>query len=221
MCRGMWRTCLPLLLLISMSCARSNDVISSPAFLSQLSLAVTGEAAISLGGDGIFRLIGPPSHEFGRPVVSEAEARSIATLAASQYGPHLAIALEEQHGSSISFAGMYVCGPSYLAHAPVEGLPGGVADDVSYYFGSYWLVAVCSSSGQPAVSVAVAATASQITITNGVLYNPPNTILLAGIQPGWQGPLPVSTENAVLLVAQRTGQRITSVPLLVAPNPCR
>jgi hypothetical protein len=81
------------------------------------------------------------------------------------------------------------------------------------------LVALCGPSGTRQISAAVAAHVKTDLRVGGLVDIEPNAIKAVGIPPSWDGPIPVSRENAALLANQATKARIITVPRLVAPNP--
>lgn len=182
-----------------------------------LSAAVTGEAARSVGADGRFVLSPPPFENL--PVLSESDARGAAGFAARTLAPLAGPLLRSQHGGPIDWASLEVCGPTYYARSPFVPYSEDLPDPVRYYLGSHWIVATCSPDGHPVLSVAVAATAVAVREIPAGWVLPPGSIRMVGIPATWQGALPVSPEGAAILAAERSQARVSTVPVLYAPNP--
>lgn len=185
--------------------------------VSGLAAAVTGEAARSIGVDGRFMLGLPPAET--RPLMDEAQARAVAEHAATVFTPFIAAVLEGQHRQPIDFTRLRTCGPAYFARSAFQPIPDGHVEQLVYHLGSRWILAVCSDGGRPAISVSVAANAVSFREVDGQWVIPHNAVVFVGIPPEWAGALPISPEGAVLLAAKLSGGRVTSVPVLYAPNP--
>ena len=200
-----------------MSCADRKEPAGPTSDQGVLRPQLVGEAANRFRSNETFLLSGPQGET--RPTVSAAQASAYAELAARQFGPFLQRDLEAQHKGAIAFKNLKSCREPLYARSSFEPPPSGVSASVAYYLGSYWLVSVCNSSGQLAVSVAIAINAIEIRIDKGVLFPAAGSIKMVGIPPSWDGAVPGSAERAAVRAAQETGARISGVPVLIAPNP--
>jgi hypothetical protein len=201
-------------LLNTLGCSQDEAVTRPAVTFEALGAAVTDEVATRISGNTF--VLDPPSDP--RPLLTEGRARLLAELAGRQHGHMLAKDLVRQHEGPIDFSRLTSCGPAYYARSPFEAIPQ-TRDEVVYYLGSYWLVALCDAANVPAVSVAVAATATGTRIVNGRVLPEPNSLRMVGIPPTWRGALPLSPEEAAILAAESTDRRVAAVPVLYAPNP--
>ena len=206
-----------LLLLAALACGPERELTSPASTIDHLSTSLVREGESLLGPDGKFslRALGPDD----QPDIGASDAALFAELAARQYGPMIASDLEDQYGGPIDFSTLRACDRTLFARSPFEELPTGLSRSAAHYLGSFWITAVCGVGGQRQVSVAIAAGASEITVSQGLLVVPPNAVKMVGIPPSWDAPVPVSPEAAAVLAAQETGALVAAVPVLVAPNP--
>lgn len=208
--------CMPLVV-AALACGPEHDPMAPRPDAEGLSLVLVGEAAASLGRDGKFILQAPGSDE--RPELAASEATAYAELVARQYGPMIAGDLEDQHGGPIDFRALRACGSPLFARSPFTAIPTGLSRSAAHYLGSFWIVGLCGAAAQRQVSVAIAANASEITVSRGLLIVPPNSVKMVGIPPTWDAAVPASPEAAAVLAARQAGALVALVPVLVAPNP--
>jgi len=206
-------------LLCISACSGASEVNSPRPGVSsaELAAAVTGAAAANIA-NGAFQLAPAPSEE--SPSLTETQARRYAELLASQSGWMIGNDLQAQHGGPIDFKSLKACGQSLYARSPFQHIPNELPSSLRYYYSSFWIVALCDRVGTRAVSVAVAAIAIDISVDpRGNLLPPAGAFRMIGIPATWQLAIPASAEEAAVLAAQRTGRRVTTVPILLAPNP--
>lgn len=206
-------------LLFLTACSGASEVSSPRPGVSsaELAAAVTGAAAANIA-NGAFQLAPAPPDE--SPTLTETQARYFAELLATQSGWMIGDDLQAQHGGPIEFKSLKACGPSLYARSPFQHIPDELPSSLRYYYSAFWIVALCDRSGMRAVSVAVASIATDISVdSRGNLLPSAGAFRMIGIPAAWQSAIPASPEGAAVLAAQRTGRRVTTVPILFAPNP--
>lgn len=173
-----------------------------------------GDAASALSPRGQFELSVPA---IGKPLqLSGEEASARAEAWARQFGPFLHGRLEQEHGASLDITTLTACPRPMYADTPYEDGGGDPITPVRNIFGPWWLVSLCTPTGEPAVSVAVAAYGTEVQLERGRLKFPPvhgANFFAVGIPRGIA--LPVSPERAAEMAASTTGRRVTAVPYLV------
>jgi hypothetical protein len=195
-----------------------EGIVMAPPSSHETAMSVTGTAASALGADGKFHLVSLPT--FSSTEISDARARELAEVWAHEFGPHLKSYLETQHGAAIRYDALASCGRTLYARSAFLPVSDKVPAPYARPYGSWWLVTLCEAGGLPAVSVAVSALATELSVVNGNLRFPMmagNEFFPIGIPAGSVGEFPVSPETATALAAQQTGRRTTLVPELVMP----
>ena len=196
----------------------SDGVVMAPPNRHEIARSVTGAAASALGEDGKFQLTVLATSS--QTEISAARARELAEVWAHQFGPRLKGYLETQHGAPIRYDALAACGRALYARSAFRPSPDPIPAPYLRPYGSWWLVTLCDASGFAAVSVAVSALATELSVIDGTIRFPAfagNEFFPVGIPTGSVGEFPVSPETAVALAAQQTGRRSSSVPELVMP----
>ena len=200
-------------------CAQEHDTPGATDDVAALADLVTGSASGALGPDGQFHIAASPAPG----EVSRAQAEQFASAYAHQFSPFLRGELEAAHGGSIDFASLHVCGAARYAESPFGQLPATIPPIYHRFFGSWWIIGFCDHGELPAVSVAVSALSTSLTIENGRLRLPAqgggNYFRTVGVPQRWGAPVASSPERAALTVARAAGRRIAAPPELIAPDP--
>ncbi len=183
---------------------------------------VTGNAARGLDASGHFVLAtssGGPLSE-----LTLARAEGYAHAFATELGPDLSDYLVQGHGGPINFDRLRVCRQSVYAASSFEPADSTMPTFVRGEFGGWWLVALCEDDAVE-ISVAVEAIGTGLTLTDGRTGFLPDSngghFFAVGVPSWWDGPVPVSAEQAVVLAGLATGRRIDEVPQLIAPSHLR
>jgi hypothetical protein len=186
---------------------------------------VTGPAAAALDASGHFALPAPPADDL--PTISQTEAENLALGlvhgAASVGG--LAGA-EAERGTPISWTELSVCRRTLYAlsswlplDASIVASPYGAATQRG--FGPHYLVSLCEHGAVPALTIAVSAYSTDLSVENGDLIYPPvggSWFQWRGVPPLQEAELGVGPERAVRAAARLTGRKVTAVPDLVIPD---
>ncbi len=184
----------------------------APTAVSQLGAMVTGSARVSSTGE--IEVAGPiPTQQ---TQINASRADSLAQVWARVFAAMARPSLERQHGTRINFPALLVCGRTFFARSPFQPLPTSIPDAVQRSFGPYWLVTLCDGSG-PAISLAVSAYATDISLAGGTLHFPQfsgEEFKWVGIPAGSAG-LPLPPEDAVAAEFTQTGRRVAATPELV------
>lgn len=128
--------------------------------------------------------------------------------------------LERTHGAAINFKALKSCGRALYARSAFNAPPQSIPGPYRRVHGPWWLLTYCDAGGSPAVSVAVSAWATELTMQAGKLHFPRisgTEIVAVGIPLGHVGEFPMSPEAAVALGAQQMGRRVSKVPELITP----
>lgn len=151
--------------------------------------------------------------------IDPARAGALAVAYAHTFGGWLNIAWEQDRGGSIDVAQLQACGPAAYARSPhVDGAVkrGSLPEVVRRALAPQYLVELCAS-GTPVVNVAVSAIATDARVVGGRLVGfDPRDFTSYGINARMPHSV-VRPEDAALLAAQATGQRVAEVPELVLP----
>jgi hypothetical protein len=210
---------------IGASLAGCNGEVASPApdvTREQVLEAVTPEVAQSVGPDGKFQL--EPRPNTGRAQISDTYAGDLAVALAKHNLPYLNEYFDGQRGKRISYQKLSACGQPIYAESPFQRLE---IDDVSMdahplqkALGPFWLVTLCVAS-EPQMKIAVSAYSTSLYIgSNGEIVFPAvggNDFIAEGVPIDESTDALPSAEAAVVLVANMTGRRITSIPRLIVP----
>lgn len=185
--------------------------------------ALTPEAAAAVGSDG--RLPAPQPLETGRPQLAVATAESLAVAVARRNLPYDRERLDREHGGPIAYRWMIPCGRTAYAAPAFERLAGDDPATAAWpeqkAFGPWWLVTLCAPGGEPQLSVAVSAYATELRVTaDGSIEFPAiggNDFLPLGIPRGRAADELPTAEAAAVLAAKLSGRRVAAAPELVAP----
>jgi hypothetical protein len=181
---------------------------------------VVGAAAQSLDADGRF-VLAAPARSGGRPQIDEGTAVALAAGYVRDLAPGILPMLEENHRGTIDLARLQQCGRVFYAESPYAELPADVPPVYHRTHGPWWLVTFCSGT-EPAVSVAVSAYDTHLSLRDGHLVYPLDQIQgqefwSQGIPRDRHRALPLPPEEAVRLVSQLTGRPVLEPPTLIAP----
>lgn len=185
---------------------------------------VTGEAAAHVDATGRFVLrtptpIGPDTE------ITANQARALADIVVHRYKRATLPFYEQQRGAPIDRDALRPCGRVTYAASPSAPLPRTVDVVTRRALGSWWLASFCGESGEPVLSEAVAAQATDLEIqgnrivrreTAGGVFFTRGEFLTMGIPRGHE--IPMAPEIAVQHVAEATRRRVSKVPELVIPG---
>ncbi|HEX2092730.1 MAG TPA: hypothetical protein VHG28_10025 [Longimicrobiaceae bacterium] len=172
----------------------------------------------NLHTDGTFRL--PEAPAGAHPRISSAQAIELAKGAVRRIAPFLRPRLEEQHGGPIVFEALTADSRAFFAGSPYVDVPADVHLGLRNLHGPYYLIYFRTVSGEPVLSVAVAAH-TQASYRNGHIvtgFEDGNDFILQGIPSGKGEIAPVLPERAVEIVGSALGAKIVAVPELIAPD---
>jgi len=214
-----------LVISISIGLTGCSGDVASPApevTRAQVLEAVTAELAKAVGPDGKFQL--DPNLNTGRAQISGTSAGGLAVALAKHNLPYLNEYYDSQRGGRISYQKLSVCGQPMHAESPFRRLE---VDDVSAdahplqkALGPFWLVTLCAD-GESQVKIAVSAYSTSLTIgANGEINFPAvggNDFIAEGVPIDETSEGLPSAEGAVVLAANVTGRRISSIPRLLVP----
>jgi hypothetical protein len=178
----------------------------------RLATMITG--SVRLGATGEIEVDG--AVPTWRAQISETRADTLAEAWSRVFASMARTFLERQHGEPINVAALHACGRTYFARSPFQPLPASIPDATQRTFGPYWLVTLCDGSG-PAISLAVSAYATDLTLVGGELRFPQlsgEEFKWVGIPAGSAG-LPLPPEEAVATTFVQTGRRIAATPELI------
>lgn len=191
---------------------------------------VTGNAAAALDGGGRFRWV--PAEDDGIAVVGRDFAGTLAVGMVKTWilnsevlpgGESFRETAEWHHGSPIDWERVEVGPrPAYLASSAHHN-PGEHLDPVlRRAMGPYWLVPLYVGAVQVAV-IEVSALADNLFLDgNGFVRKRDGPrggeLRIAGVARGAPVGVPLSPEEAVLIVATRTGRRVSEIPELRLPG---
>ena len=129
-------------------------------------------------------------------------------------------ALETEHGAAIKFGELRSCGRALYAESPYEPLDPSVHKAFHNQFGPKWLIGLCNRYGRLAVSLAIAARATELRVDDDVLrvaQSAGNEFFAMGVPSDWDSPVGLSPEMAVALAAV-SSRRVIEVPRLIAAS---
>jgi hypothetical protein len=184
---------------------------------------LTASAAQSVDASGQF-ILPQPSASLDSEITRE-QAEALAQAWVTTGFPALLQGyLETGHGGSIAVDQLRVCDRSFRSESSFA-IPDTIsAQSIKRGIGPWWLVGLCQGQ-QIAISLAVSALATDLSIVNGKIVFPivgsGNEFFPMGVPSSWEGPVPKSPEHAVVEVGTTTGVRITKAPELVSPSPTR
>lgn len=187
----------------------------------RLSAAVTGAAAAAVDAEG--RLVLPsPARGSQYPELDQAGATSLARAWVRDYAGGHTTFLSETRGAPVKARELAPCGRPLYARSALTAPPATVAPPFRRRFGSWWLVTLCGAGGEPQVSLAVSAWATEVSVEGGHVRFPfvaGSEFFAIGIPRGHVGEFPAAPEVAVTLASEQSGGKVTAVPELVAPAP--
>jgi hypothetical protein len=217
-----WRlsgTCFALISAFLSACSDSRSDAPSAPSRDELQQAVIGDAAAGLDATGHFRL---PASVSPVKEVTQSQAIALASVYITTAGLSFRRTLEKDRGGPIDIEHLQACGQAVYAATAFEPLGPDAPPALRRHFGSWWLVAFCGKSGGVEASVAVSALATELTIAGGRIdygRSDGNEFFPIGTPPGWDSPVGLSPERAVVRMGHRTGRRINQVPRLIAADP--
>lgn len=151
--------------------------------------------------------------------LSGGQAQRFARQFGRQFGPMLSEGLEHERGAPIRFHKLEPCGRPLFAHSPYEALPATAPRLLRLAVGPHWLVTLCDPAG-PAIGVAVAALATDVSLQNGRLMLPGGQgggFVPRGIPSAVESEV-LSPERAAVAIAAMTGRHVSAVPELIGPR---
>jgi hypothetical protein len=206
-------TCLTGAVLVAVAC--DNQVQSTGPRLTGPDLAMlTGEAARQIEEYGQFHLAGPGTGE-----LSEGQAVVLARAYVRSAGPWIGHTWEEDRGAPIDLDKLTACPRPYYTASPFEVASGAHAS-LRQAVGPYWLVSMCEPGGPPALSIAVSALATELSVSDGHVIGPGGGQFTSAGIPARLSGVPIAPEEAVRIAAEGTGRRVAHIPeLVLAPSP--
>lgn len=189
----------------------------SPVPAGELAAALTGEAASHLRSDGTLNIDGAPA--IGVPQIDADQAGRLAHVWALRSGSMVLRQLEQEHGGKVDIPSLHPCGRTLYAGSAFALLPPTEDPTVRRGYGPWWLVNLCGHAGDPEISVAVSALATDLQIQRGRLVFP--DVAVTGEYFHWlgiplgQASLQISPEEAVVGAASVTHRRVAQLPELV------
>lgn len=205
-----------LLSLFAFACADVHPPIA-PALPTSAAAFVTPEVAASLTTAGQFPTPTPLSLQY--PQITAVRARELADAYRRIHMPQIALYLTEERGAPVVPSRLALCGRSYYAEPSLEPVAPDVNMALRRAFGPHWIVLFCGPGGDPQVSVAVAAFASDIEMVDGLLRYTAQQgeyFLSQAIRAGEAHGLPLAPERAVAAAGTATGRRTARAPRLIA-----
>jgi hypothetical protein len=193
----------------------SDSAIVAPNPTARLAMMLTGSARLNPSGE--IEVMGPVPTE--QPQVSASRADSLAQGWARVFAGMVRPSLERQRGAPLNIPALRVCGKTYFARSAFDPLPPALPGYAHRSFGPYWIVTICDGQ-TPAVSLAVSAYATDLTLADGRVGFPKSSgeeFKWMGIPAGSAG-LPFPPEEAVAAMFAQTGRRVAAAPELVIPG---
>lgn len=186
--------------------------IVAPVSPGRLATMLTGNARLTASGE--IQVSGPILTS--RPQIAASRADSLAQWWARTRAAMARPMLERQHGAALNIPALHVCGRTYFARSAFDPLPISLPDYAQRSFGPYWIVTICDDA-EPAISLAVSAYATDLTLANGRVDFPKvsgEEFKWVGIPVGSSG-LPLPPEEAVATMFAQTHRRVAADPELV------
>lgn len=181
---------------------------------------VTGDAARGLNANGLFTLA-PAAAPADLPIISAERAGELATAYVRTYGAHLQPGFRMYGAPDIDIARLQLDPRVLYAETPHELFPNVWDPSPRRHLGPYY-IAHFLLAGRPALTVAVSPYAHDVGIeSNGSVVRPVHVGGLFHHFPVVTDPngrvryRPVSPEDAVEMVATRTGALVTAAPRLL------
>lgn len=183
---------------------------------------VTGEALQALDASGHF-VLSPVEIPAERPIIGQQQALDLAVAYLRTSATNSALVdwvTAQRRGQRVDLATIQPSRRVEVAISPYETTPPEFGDATLRFRGSFYIVRFLEN-GEPAVSVGVAAHATDVTIVDGKVQFPSHhgsEFIIAGDPPGLGFENPISPEGATRIAAEATGARIDRQPLLRGPN---
>lgn len=202
--------------LVACSDASRTRAVAAPDGRSSRAWAADAAAA-ALAGDGAFHIA---AHvPIAGAEIDPAQASALAVAYAHTFGGWLNIAWEQDRGGKIDVTQLQACGPAAYARSPhVNGgvKRGSLPEALRRALAPQYLVELCAG-GTPMVNIAVSAIAADARVVGGQLVGGDTRDFTSyGINPRMPRSV-IRPEDAALLAARATGQRVAEVPELVLP----
>ncbi len=200
-----------LVALVAAACSPDQSVGPSRGVIAAY---VTGEAERNLDQNGQFVLTGGSVGE-----LTESEAMTLAKAYARVGARWMGETWQRDRRSRIDFDRLTPCPRALYAKSSfVLGQRG--SPSLRQLIGPKWLIAMCSESGPPVLSIAVSAEATDLRVIDGHILGPGGAQFTSAGIPVSRSDVPISPEDAVNIVAKATGRRVLKVPeLVLAPPP--
>mgnify|MGYP001596594024 CR=1 FL=1 len=181
-----------------------------------LSEAVTPKVAAGLSLEGRFD-VAVSANEPGIEI-TPARAAELALAFAQQYAPYSRSLFEKAAGRRLDFQKLLADGRVFYAQSPYDELDARYSKPMQKAAGGYYIVNLLQD-GQPALSVAVSAKASDVEIRGGRLLFPRhngNEFLALGVRRG-NREFPIAPELAAVRAAEQSGAKVAAAPTLIMP----
>lgn len=201
------------------ACSDDRAEPTQPIMPAHIQAYVTGDAARSLGSDGLFELA-PATAPADLPIIAPGRAGELASAYVRTYGPTMAPGFRMFGAPDIDIRKLQMSPRVFYAETPFARFPDVWSLAPRRHSGPYYVTHFLLD-GQTALTVAVSAYAHDVQISpegrivlpvqvGGLFYDFPVTP--DGARVSYR---PVSPEAAVQIVAARAGARITNPPRLM------
>lgn len=201
------------------ACRDDRAEPTQPIMPAQIQAYVTGDAARSLGSDGLFELT-PATAPADLQIIAPGRAGELASAYVRTYGPTMGPGFKMFGASDIDVGKLEMSPRVFYAETPFARFPDVWSLAPRRHFGPYYVTHFLLD-GRPALTVAVSAYAQDVRISlegrivlpvqvGGLFYDFPVT--QQGARVSYR---PVSPEEAVQMVAAQAGARVTNPPRLM------
>lgn len=200
---------------LALACRESAPTATSLGSPTDVRRYVMPSLSERLDQNGFFILHAPPldGHRITPERAAELAMADVATFEEFNR-PYL----EAQRGAKIDFGRLTPDPRVYYAESPYEqDVPEGVHPSIRNHGGPYYLV-VLRDAGEPVLSVAVSAYATDYRIEHGRLVLPRNhgsDFRVQAVRVGDSAGIPISPEHAARIASQSFGARVAQLPELV------
>jgi hypothetical protein len=195
--------------LVFAGCAQDQEPLTASISRTYL----MGDAAAALDSSGSFRPI--LYRPWSREEVSEVEATLMADEYLRRFVRPYPSRFERRRGAPIDGRNLKRCGRPLYAESPYEEPAPDMNEAVVNFAASRWIFPYCDMSG-PAVSIAVAASATRLRVVDGRW---PTVSFIGGEFDALGIPMgtiePMSPETAARMLGTATGKRVATIPRLV------
>ena len=205
-------------LLVGVGCGdqQSGGAVVAPVSTASLATMLTEGARLNRSGE--IQVAGPVATWL--PQITLGRADSLAQGWVRAFASMDRSLLERQRSAPIHVPALRVCGRTLFARSAFDPLPSTLPAYIQRSFGPYWMVTLCDGQA-PAVSLAVSAYATELTLANGEVRFPIPSIgedfKWMGIPVGSPG-LPLPPEEAVATMFAQISRRVAAAPVLVIPG---